>query len=58
MTEIEFDAFMEISMQDQAQGQVQTGTRCAEEAEELLKKQCKQLLPDGLATPMHFFFSI
>jgi hypothetical protein len=43
MTEPEFDAFMEISMQDQARGQVQAGTRQAEEAEALLKKQLEMM---------------
>jgi ribosomal protein S18 acetylase RimI-like enzyme len=58
MTEAEFDAFIEISMRDQAQGQVKAGYLCAEEADEIVKKQRDRLLPDDLATPNHFFFTI
>jgi GNAT superfamily N-acetyltransferase len=58
MTKAAFDAFIEISMRDQAQGQVQASNWSAEEADELIKKQRDQFLPDGLATPNHFFFTI
>jgi ribosomal protein S18 acetylase RimI-like enzyme len=58
MTEAEFDAFMEISMRDQAQGHVQTGRWRAEEADDLIRELRDQVLPDGLATPNHFFFVI
>lgn len=58
MTKAEFGPFMEISMHDQAQGQVETGTWRAEQADELIRKLRQQFLPDDLATPNHFFFSI
>jgi ribosomal protein S18 acetylase RimI-like enzyme len=58
MTEAEFDAFMEISMRDQAQGQVRAGNWPAEQADELIKQLRNQFLPGGLATPNHFFFAI
>ena len=58
MTQAEFDAFIEISMRDQAQGQVQAGYLRAEQADEVIKKQREQFLPDDAATPNHFFFTI
>ncbi len=58
MTKAEFDAFMEISMRDQAQAQVQAGAWRAEQADELVRKQRDQFLPDDLATPNHFFFVV
>ncbi len=58
MTRDEFDVFIEISMRDQAQGQVQAGYLRAEQADEVIKKQREQFLPDDLATPNHFFFTI
>ncbi len=58
MTKTEFDTFIEISMRDQAQGQVQAGNWHAEEANEIVKKQRTRFLPDDLATPNHFFFTI
>ena len=58
MTEAEFEAFMEISMRDQAQGQVQAGNWPAEQADELIKQLRDQFLPGDLDTPNHFFFTI
>ncbi len=47
MTETEFEAFVEISMRDHA-----------EDARETMEWQRCELLPEGLATPNHFFFVI
>jgi len=58
MTEEEFEAFMKISMQDQARGQVQAGTWRAEDADNNIEMLRSQFLPDGLTTPDHFFYSI
>jgi GNAT superfamily N-acetyltransferase len=58
MTEAEFDAFMVISMRDQAQGHVQAGKWRVEEADELMEQLRGQFLPAGLATPNHFFFTL
>jgi len=58
MTEEEFEGFMEISMRDQAQGQVQAGAWRAEEADSNIKVLRGQFLPTGLATPSHFFYSV
>jgi GNAT superfamily N-acetyltransferase len=58
MTEAEFEAFMKISMRDQAQGQVQAGTWRPEEADKNIEMLRSQFLPAGLATPNHFFFTV
>ena len=47
-----------VSMKDQAEGQVLAGEWPAEEADEIIKQMRAQLLPDDLATPNHFFFTI
>jgi RimJ/RimL family protein N-acetyltransferase len=58
MTEREFEAFMELSMKDQAQGQVQAGVWRAEDAAANIEKLRSQFLPNGLTTPNHYFFVI
>jgi GNAT superfamily N-acetyltransferase len=58
MTEKEFENFMIISMKDQAQGQVQAGSWKAEEAQGNIERLRSQFLPDGVATPNHYFFAI
>jgi GNAT superfamily N-acetyltransferase len=58
MTAEEFEAFMEISMRDQSQGQVQAGAWRAEEADKNIQALRSQFLPAGVATPNHFFFTI
>lgn len=54
----EYEPFMAISMQDQAEGQVQAGQWTAEEAEANLHTLRDQFLPQGLATPGHFFYTL
>lgn len=58
MTAEEFEAFMVISMKDQAQGQVQAGAWRPEEADKNIEMLRGQFLPAGLATPDHFFFTV
>jgi GNAT superfamily N-acetyltransferase len=58
MTSEEFESFMDISMRDQAQGQVQAGEWHPEEANKNIKMLRSQFLPAGLATPNHFFFTV
>ncbi len=58
MTNAEYDSFMEVSMREQAEGQVRAGTWQAEEADEMIRNLCDQFLPHGMATPNHFFFMI
>jgi RimJ/RimL family protein N-acetyltransferase len=58
MTQAEFDAFIEISMHDQAQGQVQAGYLPAERAAEVIQQQREKFLPNDQDTPNHFFFTI
>ncbi len=58
MTITEFNTFMKISMQDHAQSQVQAGYWNAGEANKNILQLRQQILPDGLSTPDHYFFSI
>lgn len=58
MTPEEFEAFMVVSMRDQAQGQVQAGAWRPEEADKNIEMLRSQFLPAGLATPNHFFFTV
>lgn len=58
MTEQEFEDFMAISMKDQAQGQVLANKWKAEEAQINIERLCSEFLPNGLATPNHYFFTI
>jgi GNAT superfamily N-acetyltransferase len=54
----EFEVFMELSMQDQAEGQVQAGTWRAEEASAHMEMLRSQFLPAGMDTPGHYFFAV
>ena len=58
MQDTEFEPFMQISMHDQAQGQVQTGQWKADEADANIQKLRAQFLPQGLNTPNHYFFAL
>lgn len=58
MNNHEFEAFMVISMRDQAGGQVQAGTWIAEDADDNIKMLRAQFLPDGLNTARHHFYTI
>lgn len=58
MTESEFELFIEISMLDQAKGQIQAGYLHPKNAEETLERQSQQILPQGLETPNHYFFTL
>ena len=58
MLETEFEPFMQISMKDQAEGQVIAGEWQAEEAEEKMRQLRAQFLPAGLETPDHFFYTL
>jgi GNAT superfamily N-acetyltransferase len=58
MTEEQYEAFAEISARDQMEGHVREGRWKAEEAEANMAKLAAQFLPEGLATPNHFFYAI
>lgn len=58
MQATEFEPFMALSMQEQAQGHVKEGRWKAEEAEANIRKMREQLLPEGLNTPGHFFYTL
>lgn len=58
MKENEYEPFMELSMQEQSEGQIREGRWTAEEAEANMLKLRAQLLPQGLATPGHHFYTL
>lgn len=58
MTEAEFQAYTDSSVRDYAQEHVRAGNWSAENALQLAEQQLHQLLPDGLATQNHYFFTI
>ena len=58
MTAQAFEVFMELSMKDQAQGQIQAGVWRAEDAAANMERLRSQFLPNGLTTPDHYFFTI
>ena len=58
MKEADFEPFMTLSMKDQAEGHVREGRWAAEEAETIMLQLRGQLLPQGLQTSGHFFFTL
>ena len=58
MREDAYDPFMELSMQDQAEGHVREGRWTSEEAAANMLKLQAQFLPQGLKTPGHFFYTL
>ncbi|MBN1872716.1 MAG: GNAT family N-acetyltransferase [Anaerolineae bacterium] len=58
MTQEAFESFMKISLPDQVQGQIQAGHWRAEEADRNIEALFQKMLPDGPATPDHYFFTI
>jgi len=58
MTEAEFQPFCELSIAEYAQDHVANGRWSEEEALEKASKEFQELLPDGMATPDHYLFTI
>ena len=58
MNEDQYQAFMERSARDQMEGHVREGRWKAEEAEMNMARLTDQFLPEGLATPDHFFYTL
>lgn len=58
MTEAEFGAFLAVAVPTYAQDKVAAGNWQRGQALELAAQAFQQLLPNGLATPDHFLFSI
>ena len=58
MTNDVFEAFMEISMQDHIQSQIEAGFWQPEEEATNMQNLRAQILPQGRATPNHSFFSV
>lgn len=54
----DFDAWSEHSLQGFAAQQVSSGLQPEAEATAYARQQLAQLLPDGLATPLHLFFTV
>lgn len=58
MTESEFRTFRERLIREYADDKVRAGNWTAEESLSRSEKETNQLLPNGLATPEHYLFSI
>ena len=58
MTETDYANFMPISRAGFCQDQVLAGQWKAKEAEQNIEKLSQQILPNGLATPNHNFFTL
>lgn len=53
MSELEFEMYLQYSIQEYAQDQAREGRVSEEEAQQEAEKQYQQLLPQGLQTPAH-----
>ena len=58
MTEAEFTAYTEVSIPEFAQEKVQSGQWAQDESLALARKAYADLLPQGLATPDNFFYTV
>ncbi len=58
MNEEQYETFMELSARDQMEGHIREGRWRAEEAQSNMVRLVAQFLPQGLATPNHFFFAV
>ncbi len=58
MTDSEYVKFIERSIPDYAKDKEQSDNLTEQEALDLAHKQFEELLPQGINTPKHFFFSI
>ncbi len=58
MTETEFRAYREFAIQYHTQQRVLAGNWAAADACQQAERQFDQILPEGLATPNQFFYSI
>jgi ribosomal protein S18 acetylase RimI-like enzyme len=58
MTEAEFSAYLESAIPDFARGKVESGQWAPEESLELSRKGYADQLPQGLATPDNYLFTV
>jgi ribosomal protein S18 acetylase RimI-like enzyme len=58
MTEAEYQAFLTPAIAEYAQDHVKSGRWTAEEAVEQARKEFHDLLPDGVATPNQYLFTL
>ena len=54
----QFGAFVDASANSHAADNVASGRWLAEEAEQLARSELSRLLPQGIATPEHFFYEV
>jgi RimJ/RimL family protein N-acetyltransferase len=58
MTASEYDSFMENLIREYAADHVRTGQWTAEEGPAKAREETRELLPEGVATPNHYLFTI
>lgn len=58
MTEAEYNDYLEPSIVHYARDHVEAGTWTEEESLEKARKEFQDLLPNGLATPNHYLFTL
>ena len=58
MSQTEFEAYLESSVQDYAQEHVRTGNWSAEKALQMAEESFHKLLPDGLVTSNQYLFTV
>ena len=58
MTETELQRFLETAIVEYAQRHVEAGQWTAEESVEKSRKEFEDLLPQGVATPNHYLFTL
>jgi RimJ/RimL family protein N-acetyltransferase len=58
MNQTEFDEYLGLAVQDYAQQHVRAGNWSAEKAQHLSEESFRTLLPDGVATPNQYLFTI
>lgn len=58
MNQEQYEALMKLSERDQIEGHVREGRWRPEEAEANMARLKAQFLPQGLATPNHFFWAV
>ncbi len=58
MTDAEFEEFVAISIEDHIRSQIRAGNWTEENAPGNMEQLLHQMLPDGMATPDHYFYSL
>ena len=58
MTEDDFQAYYDRAIAGYAQENIRSGRWSAEEGSEQAQREYEELLPEGLATPNHFLYTV